>query len=268
MQIGKRDVKEHWIDPSFDDSNWKTIDLMNGWSALGVADTASAVWFRKQVMLPDPLPAGRAILSLGVVDRMDSMWINGTYVGGTAWVENPRRYFLRNVLKPGKNELAIRILRLTADGGFLGKPCYLHLMLGDNASIPLAGDWKAKVSLDARPPHPLPISYENWPVIPSVLYKGVLEPIGSLSITGAIWYQGESNAKRGYEYRKVLPALIAVWRELFKPGDFPFYIVSLPFNWQHSPTPTDDGWAEIRESQATTAKEVPNTCLEARRSDR
>lgn len=143
----------------------------------------------------------------------------------------------------------------------MGKPSDLHLNLGDNSIIPLAGDWKAEVSVDARPPHPLPVSYENWPVIPSVLYKGMLEPISSLSITGAIWYQGESNTKRGYEYRKVLPALIADWRGLFKQGDFPFYIVSLPFNGQRSPTPTDDGWAEIRESQAISAKEVSNTCL-------
>lgn len=254
-------LKEHWFDPTFDDSNWKTIDAMNAWAALGVADTPSVVWFRKEITLPNPLPAGRSMLFLGVIDRMDSVWINGTYVGGSAWVENPRRYFLRDVLQPGKNEFAIRILRLGADGGFMGKPSDLHLNLGDNSIIPLAGDWKAEVSVDARPPHPLPVSYENWPVIPSVLYKGMLEPISSLSITGAIWYQGESNTKRGYEYRKVLPALIADWRGLFKQGDFPFYIVSLPFNGQRSPTPTDDGWAEIRESQAISAKEVPNTCL-------
>jgi sialate O-acetylesterase len=254
-------LKEHWSDLALDDSNWKAIDIMNGWGPLAVGDIPSVVWFRKEITLPDPLPAGRSMLFLGVVDRMDSVWINGTYVGGSAWVENPRHYFLRDVLKPGKNEIAIRILRLRSDGGFMSKPSDLHLVLGDNSSIPLAGEWKAKVSVDARPPHPLPVSYENWPVIPSVLYKGMLEPIGSLSITGAIWYQGEANAKRGYEYRKVLPAMIADWRELFKQGDFPFYIVSLPFNGQRSSTPVDDGWAEIRESQAITAKEVPNTCL-------
>jgi sialate O-acetylesterase len=254
-------AKENWSSPGFDDSNWKTVDIMNGWSALGVADTPSVVWFRKEITLPNPLPAGRDILSLGVVDRMDAVWINGTYVGGSAWVENPRRYFLRDVLKPGKNLIAIRILRLGADGGFKGTPSDLHLSVGENDNTPLAGEWKAKVSVDARPPHPLPISYENWPVIPSVLYKGMLEPIGSLAITGAIWYQGESNTRRGYEYRKVLPAMIADWRSLFHQGDFPFYIVSLPFNGQRSATPTDDGWAEIRESQAITAKEVPNTCL-------
>ena len=255
-------LKQDWFAPSFDDASWKSVDIMNGWAALGVPDTPSVVWFRKEVTLPDPLPTGRTMLFLGVVDRMDSVWINGKFVGGSAWVENPRRYFLRGVLKPGKNLIAIRIMRLAAGGGFMGKPADLHLQIGDQTDIPLAGDWKAKVSVDARPPHPLPISYENWPVIPSVLYKGMLEPIGSLSITGAIWYQGESNTKRGYEYRKVLPAMIENWRQLFNQGNFPFYIVGLPFNGVRSTTPADDdGWAEVRESQAITAKEVPDTCL-------
>lgn len=42
--------------------------------------------------------------------------------------------------------------------------------------------------------------------------------------------------------------VIADWRNLFGQGDFPFYIV--PFFGPHSITPTDDGWADMRESQA------------------
>jgi sialate O-acetylesterase len=258
-------LKENWADPSFDDSKWNAVNIMNGWGALGVPDTPSVVWFRKEVTLPDPLPAGRSALFLGVVDRMDSVWVNGKYVGGSAWVENPRRYFLHEgALKPGKNLLAIRILRTGASGGFLGKPADLHLVLGDQSSIALEGDWETKVSVDARPPHSLPLSDENWPVVPSVLYRGMLEPIGSLSITGAIWYQGEANAKpqRDFDYRKVLPAMITDWRKLFDQGDFPFYIVSLPAFQLRSPTPVDDDLRAVtRESQAVAAATVPNSCL-------
>jgi sialate O-acetylesterase len=60
----------------------------------------------------------------------------------------------------------------------------------------------------------------------------------------------------------VMPAMIADWRKLFGQGDFPFYIVGLPFYMQHSATPVDgDEWAELRESQAVTVSTVPNTCL-------
>jgi sialate O-acetylesterase len=107
----------------------------------------------------------------------------------------------------------------------------------------------------------LPIGYENWPVMPSVLYEGMLAPIAPLSITGALWYQGEQNSERGFQYRRILPLTIADWRELFQQGDFPFYIVSLPAFQHRSETPTDDTWAETRESQAITAASVRNSCL-------
>jgi sialate O-acetylesterase len=97
--------------------------------------------------------------------------------------------------------------------------------------------------------------------MPSVLYEGMLAPVAPLSIAGAIWYQGEQNSERGYEYRRVLPAMIADWRKLFGQGDFPFYIVGLPAFKHRSATPIDDAWAETRESQALAAAAVSNTCL-------
>jgi carbohydrate esterase-like sialic acid-specific acetylesterase len=97
--------------------------------------------------------------------------------------------------------------------------------------------------------------------MPSVLYEGMLAPIAPLSITGALWCQGEQNSDRGFQYRKILPVMIADWRKLFGQGDFPFYIVSLPAFRHRSETPTDDTWAETRESQALTAASVRNSCL-------
>ena len=112
------------------------------------------------------------------------------------------------------------------------------------------------------PPQPLPIGYENWPVMPTVLYEGMLRPLAPLRIAGALWYQGEQNSERGWHYRKVLPAMIADWRRLFAQGDFPFYIVSLPaFKHRSSEPVAGDPWAETRESQAVAAASVPNTCL-------
>ncbi len=256
-------LKGNWAAPDFDDSTWKPVTLPGGFAELGVPDTPALAWFRKEIDLPDPLPAGRAMMFLGIIERMDTVWVNGKEAGGSAWVENPRVYFMRpGVLKPGRNIIAIRIMKTKPDGGFMSKPEGLHLVLGDNSNIPLAGAWKGQLSVDARPPHPLPIGYQNWPVMPTVLYEGMLKPVAPLSIAGVLWYQGEENSTRAYEYRKVLPAMIADWRNLFGQGDFPFYIVSLPRFKQRSATPVDgDEWAETRESQAITAASVPNSCL-------
>ena len=255
-------IKGNWATVDFDDSTWKFVDIPGGFSDLGVAETPAVAWFRKEIVVPDPLPAGRASLFLGSIERMDTAYINGTQIGASAWVENPRIYSIPDgALKPGRNIVAIRILKTKPLGGFLGKPEELRVELGDKTSIPLAGQWKGQLSVDARPPHPLPIGYENWPVMPSVLYEGMLAPLAPFSITGALWYQGEQNSERGFQYRRILPVMIADWRRLFAQGDLPFYIVSLPTFRKRSAIPIDDTWAETRESQALTAASVPNSCL-------
>jgi len=269
--------KNNWAGSDFDDSNWKQVPVPGGFAELGVPDTPAVVWFRREITLPDPLPKpapdsgavpgpfprGGTTLHLGSIERMDTAYVNGVEVGASAWVENPRVYFIRpGILKPGRNVIAIRVLKTKPDGGFLSKAEVLQLTLADGTTIPLAGEWKAKLSVDARPPQSLPIAYENWPVMPSVLYEGMLVPIAPLSITGAIWYQGEQNSPRGFQYRRILPAMIADWRLLFDQGDFPFYIVSLPAFTKRSPVPVDgDDWTETRESQAIAAATVPNSCL-------
>jgi sialate O-acetylesterase len=256
-------TKGKWAAPEFNDSAWKTVQIPGGFADLGVPDTPALAWFRKEIVLPDPLPAGSSMLYLGVIERMDTAYINGKEVGGSSWVENPRVYPISDgVLKPGLNVIAIRVLKTKPDGGFMSKPEDLRLVLGDKTNMPLAGQWKGRIAVDARPPHPLPLAYENWPVMPTVLYEGMLVPVAPFSIAGAIWYQGEQNSPRGYQYRKILPAMIADWRKLFAQGDFPFYIVSLPAFMPRSATPVNgDEWAETRESQALTAASVPNSCL-------
>ena len=255
-------LKGDWAASELNEADWKDVKLPGGFAELGLPETPAVAWFRKEVTLPNPLPAGRSMLFLGEIERMDTVYINGQRVGGSAWVENPRVYPIHDgVLKPGRNVIAIRVLKTKPDGGFLGKPDELHLVLGDKTSIPLAGVWKGRLSVDARPPHSLPIGYENWPVMPAVLYQGMLQPIAPLAITGALWYQGEQNSDRGYQYRRILPATIADWRKLFDQPNLPFYIVSLPEFGHHSDSPKDDAWAETRESQAIVAATVPNTCL-------
>jgi sialate O-acetylesterase len=94
--------------------------------------------------------------------------------------------------------------------------------------------------------------------MPAVLYDGMIAPVAPFSLRGAIWYQGEANFERAHQYRTLLPAMIGDWRRLFQEGDFPFYIVSLPAFMHHRDQPGDDAWAELRETQAATARDVVN----------
>ncbi|WP_372719326.1 sialate O-acetylesterase [Novipirellula sp.] len=91
--------------------------------------------------------------------------------------------------------------------------------------------------------------------LPSVLYNSMIKPLMPMAIGGVIWYQGESNVERPYQYRKLFPAMIRDWREQWSIGDFPFYFVQIaPFSYKTSPYPA----ALLREAQAMTLS-VPNT---------
>jgi sialate O-acetylesterase len=163
------------------------------------------------------------------------------------------------VLKPGTNLISVRVFKSKPDGGFQSRPGDLKLVLGDQSEILLGGEWKGKLSVDARPPHPLPVGFENWPTMPAVLYNGMIAPIAPLALTGAIWYQGEANTRRAAQYRTLLTAMIGDWRKAFGQGDFPFYIVSLPAFMQHRDSVGEDGWTELRAAQVFAAKTIPNS---------
>ncbi len=94
---------------------------------------------------------------------------------------------------------------------------------------------------------------------PANIYNGVLKSHLGYGIKGAIWYQGESNAGRAYQYRDLFPVMIQNWRDEWKQGDFPFYWVQLADYTDEKPEPGDSDWAELREAQTMTMKRLPNT---------
>lgn len=86
---------------------------------------------------------------------------------------------------------------------------------------------------------------------PYKLYNGMIYPLIPYAIKGVIWYQGESNAVRPYQYRKLFPAMIKNWRDDWQQGDFPFYFVQI--------TPNHGQNAAIREAQLLTMLNTANT---------
>lgn len=94
---------------------------------------------------------------------------------------------------------------------------------------------------------------------PGNIYNGVLKSHLGYGIRGVIWYQGESNASRAYQYRELFPLMIRNWRDEWGQGDFPFYWVQLADFRGERETPVDSDWAELREAQTMTMDRLPNT---------
>lgn len=112
---------------------------------------------------------------------------------------------------------------------------------------------KARLEGTPEPPMIWPPQGPDSPGRPASLYNAMIHPLVPYAIRGAIWYQGESNADRAYQYRRLFPAMIKDWRQAWGQGDFPFYFVQLANYTARSEQPkATDAWAELREAQLMT----------------
>ncbi len=89
----------------------------------------------------------------------------------------------------------------------------------------------------------------------TMLYNSMLHPYIGFTIKGMLWYQGESNRERAYEYQALFSLLIKSWREQWNQGSFPFYFVQIA---PHAGTGTISG-ALLREAQLKTMQAVENS---------
>jgi sialate O-acetylesterase len=118
---------------------------------------------------------------------------------------------------------------------------------------------KAKAEQKSPPRQPnSPFQWLSGNARPGNIFCGVLNPTLGYGIKGVIWYQGESNAGRAWEYADLFPFMIEQWRKEWNQGDFPFYWVQLADFMAEKPEPGESSWAELRESQTKTMK-LPNT---------
>jgi len=102
------------------------------------------------------------------------------------------------------------------------------------------------------------MTYKLPEMLPGSLYNARIHPLTTYSIAGVLWYQGESNVSRAYQYRITFQALIKGWREKWKRDDLPFYFCQVSNNYAKLTAPAESAWAELRESQSL-ALALPNT---------
>jgi len=260
-------VTKGWAKPSFVTSSWQKITVPGFFEKSGIAalDTFDGVlWYRRTVSVPDKWAGKELLLRLGPIDDFDHTFFNGTLVGTMGpttpnyWV-TPRSYRIpASLVKKGKAVIAVRLFDNYSGGGFPDSAQNLRLSLpGDSAqaSIALAGEWVCQVerALDARRPEP-----PGNPGAAGCLYNGMIRPLIPLAIRGVIWYQGETNAPKAYQYRTLLPTMINNWRAEWGEGDFPFILVQLANYMPRKPVPVESEWAELREAQLMTLS-LPNT---------
>lgn len=253
FENGKENVT-HWKDISFDDSKWPVIKLPGLWEPQLANDVDGVVWFRKKINIAAADAGKPAVLDLAMIDDADTTYVNGIMVGNTSGYSAMRKYNIpAGVLKAGDNVIAVRVLDTGGGGGVSGEPGDLKITANESSQS-LVGDWHFRIeSLLAGASGVGPNSY------PTLLYNAMLNPLIPYGIKGAIWYQGESNTGRAFEYRQSFPLMITDWRKRWKEGEFPFYFVQLAsFNAANGNSANGSSWAELREAQTLTLS-LPNT---------
>ncbi|ULT25180.1 sialate O-acetylesterase [Sphingobacterium sp. E70] len=165
---------------------------------------------------------------MGTLTDSDSVYINGHFIGTTAYRYPPRVYDVpAGILHTGQNSLSIRLRCNGTDGGFTpDKPYQLKI---DDVAIDLAGGWRWQVGIDQHEVDKYKSRLQQLAKAGSGLYHGMIYPLANYRIKGVIWYQGEANTSKPEYYESYLSALIKNWRTLYQQAQ-------LPFCWCSSPT--------------------------------
>lgn len=250
---------ELWTKENFNDTNWSIVQVPEYWAKPSISNRG-VVYYRKHFVLPAAKNGRYAKLYLGTLIDSDSVYVNGHFVGTTAYRYPPRIYDVpAGILHEGNNTITIRLRTAGVDGGFTpDKPYKLQV---DDTIIDLAGDWRWKVGLDQDAIDRYKERLRDAGQVGSGLYNGMINPLKDYGVKGVIWYQGEANTADPKPYQRYLALLIDSWRELFQQPKLPFLLVQLPNFMAKDAVPKESSWALVREAQFQISKEIPMTAL-------
>jgi hypothetical protein len=139
-----------WKTPDFNDEAWKTINVPATWESQGYEDYDGYAWYRLRFDLPLNFNSGDLYLSLGKIDDIDDVYLNGEHIGNvydlrkkswmgaqsTGWEWTmPRTYKIRAGLlnRNGSNTLAVRVYDGQGLGGVYEGP--IGIMTAENYHI-------------------------------------------------------------------------------------------------------------------------------------
>lgn len=253
---GFKNPQKPWSGNEIDLSGWQKIKVPGYWDNQSAGQLNGVVWYKKIINIPSSMMNKDLSLDLGLIDDIDTTYFNGIKIGATGNRYDRRQYTIpAKLIKPGANIITVRITNLEEQGGIVEGKTY---RLSDGLTfVNLAGEWLYKVGFRSQE---LPVQSFTKPYYqPAILYQTMIAPITPYAIKGAIWYQGEANAKpgRAFQYRRLLPVMINEWRNAWGIGDFPFLIVQLA-NYMKPPVQPEESFkAVIRESQSKVAASVP-----------
>jgi sialate O-acetylesterase len=248
--------EKKYLEANYDFSKWHHGGSpMGQWDWKGIWAFRGQGYMARKVEIPADMVNQNATLSLAENDSFNEIYINGKLVSAGI-IKGVRKITVpSNVLTVGTNHIMVKF------GKSISLPWYgLGLQGSENdlfistekQKISLTNDWKLMPSFAEK--HEYAHLSNN---IGTTIYNAMIAPLVPFSISGALWYQGESNAGRAYQYRQSFPLMIEDWRKKWNDV-FPFYFVQLATFGPYQNSNQGSDWSELREAQTMTLN-LPKT---------
>jgi sialate O-acetylesterase len=250
--------ENEYLSPTYDYGKWLNINVSGQWKWQGFPPFLGTVYLHKFVEVPELFTNQTTEFSFGNNTGNFELIVNGKtiykgYAIGKIVTKIPAETW-----KIGANSILIKAsANDNSNGqkwmGFGGDKNDFYLQVTDDKKIMLVDEqWKMIPSFKAERNYTRSKNDAG-----SIIYNSMIAPITDYGIKGAIWYQGESNAGRAYQYRKSFPLMIENWRQDWG-YDFPFFFVQLSSYGGFQSSNEGSNWAELREAQTMTLQ-LPQT---------
>ena len=138
---------KNWKSPEFNDEAWKSLNVPATWESQGYDEYDGYAWYRLKFTLPKDFDKGELYLSLGKIDDIDDVYLNGERIGtvydlrkksyyNSGWEYSMRRTYKipENLMnRNGSNTIAVRVYDGQGLGGIYEGP--VGIMTADNYHI-------------------------------------------------------------------------------------------------------------------------------------
>jgi sialate O-acetylesterase len=250
------DDETKYVSGNADFTVWlKTADPIGQWDWKGLMGYRGKGYMAKEVTIGADMVGKETTLSLAENDSPNKIYVNGKLVGETAAKGARKVTIPANAWKQGTNQLVIALGNMIATPwfgpGMMGNANDIFVEAGAN-KISLAKDWFLMPSFAEK--HEYAHLMNN---VGTSIYNAMIVPLIPFAIRGTLWYQGEANTMRAYQYRRSFPLMINDWRKLWN-DQFSFYWVQLSSFGKDENSNKGSYWAELREAQNMTLS-LPKT---------
>ncbi len=144
--------KPEWKNPNYNDNDWDKVYVPRSWESNGYEDYNGFAWYRTEFEFSDDMSDETLLLSLGCIDDIDEVYINGHFVGGfgtmppkvaTAFNMERRYEVPLEILNVNStNHIAVRVYDYYNEGGIVSGPIGLYKIAKDPLlEVNLVGFW-------------------------------------------------------------------------------------------------------------------------------